>query len=106
MNTASVKPRDGLHLAPVLGMSPLPLELWDMYVRTIMPRSPTEEAEEMTTKSEGGVGEADRLHPEHKSKQKATKDPGITLLKNHVLGLRTLVLERLPYVQSSGFCSY
>lgn len=62
-----------------------------------MPRSPTEEAEEMTTKSEGGVGEADRLRPEHKGKQKAMKEPGvITLLKNHVLGLRMLVPERLP----------
>lgn len=38
-----------------------------------MPRSPTEEAEEMTTKSEGGVGEADRLCPEHKGKEKAMR---------------------------------
>lgn len=50
----------------------------------------------MTTKSEGGVGEADRLCPECKGKQKAMKGPGVTLLKNHVLGLRMLVLEHLP----------
>ena len=77
-------------------ITPLPLELWDVYIRTIMPRSPTEEAEEMTIKSEGGIGEADRLRPEHKGKQKAMKGPGLILLKKHILGLRTLVPECLP----------
>lgn len=64
----------GYFMAPHI--TSIPLELWDVYVKMIMPRSPTEEAGEMTTKSEGGVGEADRLCPQHKAKQKATKGPG------------------------------